>query len=206
MYVLGSVVSPVTEMQIVLRNQGYLKESDVDGVFGKTTMTAAIKLGLDAVTDFAGSLNAGGGDPDARQIGSGAMRGVQTKLQSAIGRDGRFSGSDTALRAVKDAQTKLKNAWAAWIRAGGRPATDRAAAFTSMVISKSGSGSGSRASSAAPSALAPSALAPAPETAPPALGFDFSSPKVIIGLGVGAAALLVLVAAMSSKKTSPAMA
>lgn len=206
MYVLGATLSPVLEMQITLRDLGYLKSSDLDGVFGKTTMTAVIKLGTDAVNDFAGSLNAGGGNADARQIGTGAMRGAQSKLQSAIGSDGRYANTSAAFTAVQDAQSKLKKAWADWIRAGGRPATDRAAKFTSMVISKSGgssSSSGSR--SGGTSTALPPVLPPPEESMLPS--FSLSSPKVIIGVGVGAAALLLLVVAMSGKKSpSPAIA
>ena len=204
MYVLGSVLSPVTEMQVTLRDLGYLKTSDVDGLFGKVTMTAVIKLGLDSITDFAASLNAGGADADKQQIGVSAMRGIQTKLQSAIGSDGRYAGTTAAFDAVKNAQSRLKEQWAAWVRAGGRGATDRAAKFTSMVISKSGGSGGGRASTTTPTTL-PSTL-PDTESSMLPSGFSFSSPTVIIAAGVGVAAILLLVAMSGSKKSSPATA
>lgn len=194
MYVsLGSVsVSPVMKMQTTLRDLGYLKPSEVDGLFGKITMTAVLRLGFDSVTDFAASLNAAGGSADARQIGIGAMRGVQNKLESAIGPDGWYARTDAAFAAVQEGQQKLKTEWERWVRTGGRPMTPRALAFTSMVISKSTS-SGAPSAPSAPSvssSMTPPGAAPpggAPEAPPEE--FTIEPWMVLVGAGVAVLAL-----------------
>lgn len=206
---LGAVSSPVLEMQNTLKSLGYLKASDVDGIYGKTTMTAVVKLGLDSVTDFASSINRGGMDgrplvdeAATRDFANRAMKGINTQLGSTL-ISGRFSGTSAAFDDVKRAQARLLEAWQKWIKANGNPPSDRAAKFLAMNISKSGGG-GTRTSSAP--APAPSASVPPPAVAPeaPSLPSAGLSPMVIVGVGVGLAALLLVWGMSKGKKPATA--
>ena len=184
-HLFGAVsASPAMVLQTTLKNLGYLKGS-VDGIVGPQTMAACVAIARDAVTDFAGSINAAGGTADARAVAVGGMKGVQNKL-SAAQSGGGFSGDFASLQA---AQTKLKDEWSRWIRAGGRGPTDRAAAFTSMTLVKPGTTS----RPSGPEPVAEEAPPPVAVVAPP------KSKKGLLLAGAGVAGVAALIWAMSQK-------
>lgn len=136
---LGAADTTALALQGILKNLGYFPHT-VDGVVGPKTMRAILGLARDSLTDFAGSINAGGGSSDERQIAQGYFHGVQDKLNAAQA-GGEFSGDFAALL---KAQEKLKEGWTRWNRAGGRFPTTRASSFMSLTLLRPTLGPGSQ--------------------------------------------------------------